>query len=586
MQLASIALDLGALIGGPVGLISGVGGTAAQFAADVKRDGLDWGDVGYGILGLGLDALALIPGGAAAKLGKVGKNIKKVAPIIKGLLLTVGAADGVKGLNNILSGDYSIDDFRSVANGLMAAQGIRRKIGEINASKLKEISTPEAVKPKTADDFRNEYIDDFVKRNPNSTKFNDGDVEWYDRSSGKITDYDKAAEGLKGYKNSETKEEFKLKEGIQKFKAAYDKISSAAKNMSAGIWGSKNNPLSDNFRWRSSNRTLGSTPEEIIAAYKANPNAVARLANIDEGIANELRSVGIHVKNTSFVKPVIGYFDNQRPVIRHKEGGIAKYGNGSTVKGFKDLNLGNQLIDLARHVNAYTGRKAESELKEKSINAANYNSVIPQYEQLSSTSGLGTLMQRRNAEAQALSNAYASVPKTSDYTQYLTLANSRAANTLHSDRMLNLDINNQLTNNERTRLQQSNAYKSQAAQIFGDERRRHAATQSALWQERAGKVAGDVAQVEAGLEQMWKYYNQHENLRSAANQIEERLKIDQEYYTEANKIQNEINEAAKTGGTGFWGSEQYKLLKDKLESLKKVTQSKLARIQIQNTMSP
>jgi hypothetical protein len=183
-----------------------------------------------------LDVATLLPGvGSAAKLSKIGKGIAKMAPVIKGILLSVGAADGIKGLNNILRGDYSIDDFRSVANGLAAGVGLGRKVGEINASKMKTPAEVETVKPKTADDFKREYIDDFVKRNPEATKFNDGDVEWYNSQTKQIIDYDKAAEGLKGYKNEKTKEEFKIKEGVQKLKANWDKVSAAAKNMKTGF---------------------------------------------------------------------------------------------------------------------------------------------------------------------------------------------------------------------------------------------------------------------------------------------------------------------------------------------------------------
>lgn len=256
MQLASIVMDLGSLgltmipgVGGVGAAVAGVGGTAAQFSADVKRDGLDWGDAGSALVGLGLDVATLLPGlGSAAKLSKIGKGIAKIAPVIKGILLSVGAADGIKGLNNILRGDYSIDDFRSVANGLSAGVGLGRKVGEINASKMKSPAEVETVRPKTADDFKREYIDDFVKRNPEATRYNDGDVEWYNSQTKQITDYDKAAEGLKGYKNEKTKEEFKIKEGIQKFKANWDKVYTAAKNMKTGFWNSVNNPLSDNFR--------------------------------------------------------------------------------------------------------------------------------------------------------------------------------------------------------------------------------------------------------------------------------------------------------------------------------------------------
>lgn len=728
MQLASIVMDLGSLgltmapgVGGLAAAAAGVGGTAAQFSADVKRDGLDWGDVGYGLLGLGLDVATILPGiGSAAKLSKIGKGIAKIAPVIKGVLLSVGAADGIKGLNNILRGDYSIDDFRSVANGLAAGVGIGRKVGEINASKMKTQAEVETVKPKTAIEFEQEYIDDFIKRNPKAAKFGDGDVEWYNPQTKQVTNYEKAKEGLKGYTDPDTKEKFNLKEGVQKFKATYEKFSAAAKKMSAGIWGSKNNPFSDNFRWRSTNRTLGATPEEIREAVRSNPKAVARLANLSEDVANELRSIGYSVESTPYVRarvknknvvddggvatgrvvdsgvnnvaqtieePAIeilhGRFDDTEfntpkefdfsvpediPVAANlrmltsgqsyplmsapnsplvgtvggviprrytwrwtpyrnpriitagnnryllpestgryllpapngtqltlfKKGGyIKKYKGGAgvtTVEGFKLPNIGHRLIDAARHVNAYTGRKKQSELMEKSIQAANYNNVIPQYDQLSSTSGLGVLMQRGNIEKQALNNAYANVPKTSRYSDYLSMANSRAEKSLESERALNLDINNLLTNNERTRLEQSNAYKSQVAQLIGGDRRRHAATQSALWQERAGKVAGDVAQVEAGLEQEYGYYNQHKNLESATKNMENIIKIQEWYNTKKNEINQEILadlKASKLDSDKYYTDPRYtNNFKVRMDALDRLYQYKLAASEIENTMSP
>lgn len=253
-----------------------------------------------------MDVATLLPGvGSAAKLSKIGKGIAKIAPVIKGVLLSVGAVDGIKGLNNILRGDYSIDDFRSVANGLAAGVGIGRKVGEINASKMKTPAEVETVNPKTSDDFKREYIDDFVKRNPEVTKFNDGDVEWYNSQTKQIIDYDKAAEGLKGYKNEKTKEEFKIKEGVQKLKANWDKVAAAAKNMKAGFWNSVNNPLSQNFRWRSTNRILGNTSEEIETAFKSNPNAVARLANLNEDVASQLRNSGYNVETNPYIRAKI-----------------------------------------------------------------------------------------------------------------------------------------------------------------------------------------------------------------------------------------------------------------------------------------
>ena len=724
MQIASIVLDLGSLgltavpvYGNIAASVAGVGGTAAQFSADVKRDGLDWGDAGALAVGLGLDALTLIPGfGSAAKLGKIGKAITKMAPVIKGVLLGVGAIDGVKGLSNILSGNYSIDDFRSVANGLMAGMGIGRKVGELKSSKMKTPVNAEPIKPKTANDFKKEYIDDFVNRNPNSTKFGDSDVEWYDRASGTVTSYDKAAKGLTGYKNVETNEEFKLNEGIQKVKAAYERVLAGAKNMTSGIWGSKNNPLSDNFRWRSSNRTLGSTPDEIITAYKANPNAVSRLANIDEGIANELRSAGFKVETTPYVKakvskdesisqpsprstidqPIVvnaediavdaspinpvakGQFDyfeykpqvmprmltsgnnssliwiprrnkmesysrqlngwipsrsfrmwnpystriynmpersiryylpqsSSRYLLPAPEGtqltlfksggkikkcengdpGLATSGRTVSDRDIVRPDFTKQLIDIARHANAFSGRSSQSKLMEKSIDAARYNNVLPQYDKLSAVSGLGTLMQRRNAEAQALNNAYANVPKTSDFTQYLTLANSRAEKALNSERMLNLDINNLLTHNERYNLEKDNLEKEKTAQLINDQRRRDAAIESALWQERAGKKAGDVEQIERGLEQIRSDYNQHQLLKRESELYQESANLNAAAQREIKPIQDRINQIISDEKFN-WANpgEEYKNLMNQIQLIYDKYNFDLGSLKLKKTISP
>ena len=454
---------------------------------------------------------------------------------------------------------------------------------------------------------------------------------------------------------------------------------------------------------------MGNTSEEIEEALRVNKKSVARLANLNEGVANQIRSVGYRVETNPYVRAKIsneniindegvargrvvdsnassiqnddqeiiiprGRFDdseldvsegshivpidipvatnlrmltsgqsyplsrisysplvgnsgkiipmnyrrmnywrwtpyknprvlNAAPVryllpapngtqltLFKKGGSMKKYqSGGSTVKGFQLPDIGHHLIDAARHINAYTGRKRQSELMEKSIQSADYNAVIPKYDQLSTTSGLGVLMQRGNIEKQALNNAYANVPKTSRYSDYLSLANSRAGKSLESERNLNIDINNLLTNNERTRLQQSNAYKSQVAKIIGDERQRKAAIQSELWQEKAGKEAGDIAQTEAGLEQIYRYYNQHKNLESAAKNINDKIGIQDWYDTEYNKIQQEIladMNASKLDSTKYYTDSRYTPFKNRLNDLSKLYQYKLAEVEIGNTMSP
>ena len=98
---AATALDTASLgasfipgYGNIVGGFTGIGGSAARFVSDIKRDGFDGGDIGRLALNLGLDALTFIPfigsaakatkmGKAAKGLTKAGKNIDKVAEAAK-----------------------------------------------------------------------------------------------------------------------------------------------------------------------------------------------------------------------------------------------------------------------------------------------------------------------------------------------------------------------------------------------------------------------------------------------------------------------------------------------------------------------
>ena len=183
---AATALDVGsgalALTGfGNVAAgLAGLGGTAARFVSDIKRDGLDGGDLTRLGLNLGLDILTLIPfaGGAAkaakiAKAGKeaakLGKNASKLAETTKKTEELISKADVLGDLkiprflrepgntvkklgraaeialpavgtaqaagatiNAIKDGEITSDEMATIANGLVSGallkRGISRKL--------------------------------------------------------------------------------------------------------------------------------------------------------------------------------------------------------------------------------------------------------------------------------------------------------------------------------------------------------------------------------------------------------------------------------------------------------------------------
>lgn len=143
-ELAALGLDLGGTaasffgpLGSAIGAGAGVAGTATQFAADVARNGLDWGDVGRGAMGLGMDALSIIPG---AKMFKTSKTLAKVMPKVKLGLMAMGATDvgsKVGGIYDKLQKDgfssLNTDDLRTIVTGIQllagGAHATSRKLG-------------------------------------------------------------------------------------------------------------------------------------------------------------------------------------------------------------------------------------------------------------------------------------------------------------------------------------------------------------------------------------------------------------------------------------------------------------------------
>lgn len=145
--------ELGALAGDLTGVVAslsgagstvagglGVASTAVQFGTDVARDGLDWGDVGRAGVGLALDAASFVPG-----LGIISSDIKGLRTLTKASkwLIPALTAAGVVGaagtIKDVVSGkkkltDLSVDDLRSIVNGIHGVIGLNRTARQIAAT--------------------------------------------------------------------------------------------------------------------------------------------------------------------------------------------------------------------------------------------------------------------------------------------------------------------------------------------------------------------------------------------------------------------------------------------------------------------
>lgn len=342
MQFASIAGDVASLLaaiptgGNPVAAGIGAGSSLAQFTADVQRDGFNWSDVGSLAINLGLDAVTLLPGfGVAGKTAKLVKSVKKVANPLRKALLGIGAFNAANAVVNIANDEGTLDDWKALSTGLFAFKGIKDEVQ--NIVRTKYVGPKSGSKVKTESDLKKEFVDDYISKNPDATKYNGNNVEWYDPDTKSIKDYDKALEGIKsaGVKIPE----FKIKA-----KLLSEKAKGAADNIVSGKW----NPFGKNFKYSLKNRTL---PDDI-DVNNINPGrirAYSRIRELNPAFDEALRSRGIYIPSR-FIPEINGYgkWYYQAPkysIISHKKGGKILKGQD----GINDLeNLGNGLLGTVK----------------------------------------------------------------------------------------------------------------------------------------------------------------------------------------------------------------------------------------------
>lgn len=233
-QLGALAADLGALVaaiptgGNPVAATLGVGSTATQFISDVKRDGLDWGDIGNAALGLGLDAISFLPGvGIAGKAAKTARIIKRIKPLLTAGFSALGLSAALNSINK--EGEWTLDDYRNILMGVQGLIGgkraLDRTVGYKKTGKVADVS--EKVTPEKLIDIQKKALDDVVSQHPRKFK----EKKWYDAKTGKIN-YEDALKDEEILANLPKNKLYQ--EGISRIKAATKNIKSSISDRLTG----------------------------------------------------------------------------------------------------------------------------------------------------------------------------------------------------------------------------------------------------------------------------------------------------------------------------------------------------------------
>lgn len=128
-DLASMVASFTPAVGASTAL--GVAGTTQHLIADMREDGIDWGDIGNAALGYSMDVLGLIPGTAAVtKSAKIIKTLKTLTPRIIAAIGTVGtitnAPEMVKSLNKLNTDEHlTVQDWQNITNAVtLVVQGV------------------------------------------------------------------------------------------------------------------------------------------------------------------------------------------------------------------------------------------------------------------------------------------------------------------------------------------------------------------------------------------------------------------------------------------------------------------------------
>lgn len=233
-QLGALAADLGALVaaiptgGNPAAATLGVGSTATQFISDVKRDGLDWGDIGNAALGLGLDAISFLPGvGIAGKAAKTARIIKRIKPLLTAGFSALGLSAALNSINK--EGEWTLDDYRNILMGVQGLIGgkraLDRTVGYKKTGKVVDVS--EKVTPEKLIDIQKKALDDVVSQHPGKFK----EKKWYDAKTGKIN-YEDALKDEEILANLPKNKLYQ--EGISRIKAATKNIKSSISDRLTG----------------------------------------------------------------------------------------------------------------------------------------------------------------------------------------------------------------------------------------------------------------------------------------------------------------------------------------------------------------
>lgn len=208
-RLLGLAADLAAVVApGKASAIAGTVGTGAHFIADLE-DGFQMSDLKTAALDMGLNLGRLV--GIDPKKTKVTKTITKLGNIYKTLapmFIAWGMYDAFNGIKGIHEGNFSVNNIKSVLNGILTLKNMRTNSKLYKEKKAEYLArqgknskgvdkTLESLKSKSAikyDEVVQKTVDKAVKLHPEWTS---GKKTWFDKSTGRVTNYSSAWKDLR-----------------------------------------------------------------------------------------------------------------------------------------------------------------------------------------------------------------------------------------------------------------------------------------------------------------------------------------------------------------------------------------------------
>ena len=472
----------------------GAGASIADFAANVKKDGLDWSDAGRLGLNLLLDAGTLLPGvggvSKAAKVAKVLTSSKAVAKAIK-IASVTGSVAGIGNValswDRLKDGKWTIDDIRTVLNGLRGVTNFTKMKGSpTKAGKQSDTITLKADGKDPITITKAQY--DKIKDLPTSEqKIKMAEIVRKQMPKSSVDDIENKVLTENEKESSKTIDIKEAEEILSKYNISFKKSKSDFSLKNPESWAFWRTGKIGDLDFPSGNRMYYDPTS--MPWYHWRRRAAIRDARVnrDNPYFNKMAiSDKRIIKNTINDTPITGYIRGKNtPVINtnlmpvfieegpkpqsnaflYKNGGIIKAKNGWLSNFADKIKSGEQslkpIIDTARMINNINTTNKYYDQKDKMAKEiANVRREVPQLRTNSINSYIAPAQQQMNSVERAYSNLKASIPKTNDAIKNFSMLNEATSQELAAKKPVNALFSNGVSKHN---IDSTNTYNKQAA---------------------------------------------------------------------------------------------------------------------------